>query len=270
MTAIEYDSAARPPRPIEELRELANNFALVRALVERNLKVRYRRSALGFLWTMVTPMVMLVALSAVFTRAFAAYAPAYPAYVFPGLLLWNLFAQTTTLAAEDIAGGGELWRRVRFPKTALAIATLITGVINLSLALLPLIAVLAVAQRPLGVALLTLPVTILLAALFILGIALILAAAALHFTDVMPAWTMLLPAMMFTAPVVYPTAILPQRLQSLCRLNPLTLYVDAFRAPLYTNTVPSGFVMMFVIAVATLTIGWLLFTRSADDIAYRT
>ena len=87
--------------------------------------------------------------------------------------------------------------------------------------------------------------------------------------DVMPAWTMLLPAMMFTAPVVYPTAILPRRLQSLLRLNPLTLYVDAFRAPLYTNSMPSGFVMMLVIAVATLTIGWLLFTRSADDIAYR-
>jgi ABC-2 type transport system permease protein len=269
MTVIEYDSTARPPRAIEELRELAKNLALVRALVERNLKVRYRRSALGFLWTMITPTVMLVALSAVFTRAFAAYAPTYPAYVFPGLLLWNFFAQTTTLAGEDIASGGELWRRVRFPKTALAIATLITGVINLSLALVPLIAILAVAQRPLGIALLTLPITILLAALFILGVALILATAALHFADVMPAWTMLLPAMMFTAPVVYPAAILPHRLQSLLRLNPLTLYVDAFRAPLYTNSMPSGFVMMLAVALATLAIGWLLFTRSADDIAYR-
>jgi ABC-type polysaccharide/polyol phosphate export permease len=270
MTVIEYDSALRPPRAIEELRELAKNLALVRALVERNLKVRYRRSALGFLWTMITPAVMLVALSAVFTRAFAKVTPAYPAYVFPGLLLWNFFAQTTTLAGEDIASGGELWRRVRFPKTALAIATLITGAINLSLALVPLIAILAAAQRPLGIALLTLPITIVLAALFILGIALMLAAAALHFPDVMPAWTMLMPAMMFTAPIVYPAAILPPQLQSFMRFNPLTLYIDAFRAPLYSNSMPSGFVMMLAVALAALTIGWLLFTRSADDIPYRT
>jgi len=153
MTAIEYDSAARPPRAIEELRELANNLALVRALVERNLKVRYRRSALGFLWTMISPTVMLVALSAVFTRAFAAYAPTYPAYVFPGLLLWNFFAQTTTLAGEDIASGGELWRRVRFPKTALAMAHL-RGVLCLAVAkaglpLLPLTAT-TVKQRLTG------------------------------------------------------------------------------------------------------------------------
>src|SRR5947207_7952603 len=134
MSTIEYDSAARPSRALEELVELRAHGALIRALVERNVKVRYKRSALGFLWTMMNPMLMLVALSFVFTRAFAAYTPAYPAYLFPGLLLWNFFAQTTTMAGEEIAGGGDLWRRVRFPKSALAISTLLTGAVNLVLA----------------------------------------------------------------------------------------------------------------------------------------
>src|SRR5258708_11133732 len=101
--APEYDSAARPPRAIEELLELRKHGALIHALVERNLKVRYKRSALGFLWTMISPTLMLVVLSLAFTRAFAASAPAYPAYVFPGLLLSTFFAQTTTMTAEEMA-----------------------------------------------------------------------------------------------------------------------------------------------------------------------
>ncbi len=265
-----YDSAARPPRALEELLELRSHGSLIRALVERNLKVRYKRSAFGFLWSMMNPVVMLVALSLVFTRAFAATTPAYPVYVFPGLLLWTFFAQTTTMAGEEMAGGGELWRRVRFPKTSLAISTLVTGVVNLTLALVPLMAVLLVLGRTVGIALVTLPLTIALTSMFVLGVSLIVATGALYFPDVMPAWNMLLPALMFTAPIIYPASILPPRLQVLYRLNPMTLYVEAFRAPLYENAMPaSSFATMFAVGVTTLIAGWLLFTRSADDIAYR-
>lgn len=266
----EYDSAARRPRAIEELLDLRGSGALLRALAERNIKVRYKRSAFGFLWTMLSPTLMLVALSLVFTRAFSAYTPAYPAFVFPGLLLWSFFAQTTTMAGEEMTGGGDLWRRVRFPKTALAISTLLTNALNLALAVVPLIVILAVLRRPLGAALLTLPLTVALTALFVLGLALIVATGALYFPDVVPAWNMLLPALMFTTPVIYPPEILPSWLRPLIRLNPMTLYVDAFRAPLYTNSFPAASLLpMIVVAVATLVIGWLLFTSSADDIAYR-
>ena len=272
MSAVvpEYDSAARRPRPIEELLELRGSGALLRALVERNIKVRYKRSAFGFLWTMLSPTLMLVVLSLVFTRAFAGYVPAYPAFVFPGLLLWSFFAQTTAMAGEEMAGGGDLWRRVRFPRTALAISTLLTNALALVLAVVPLVVVLAAVRRPLGAALLTLPLTVGLTGLFVLGVSLTVATGALYFPDVMPAWNMLLPALMFTAPVIYPPAILPPWLQPLVRSNPMTLYVDAFRAPLYTDSFPTvSLLPMAAVAVATLVVGWLLFTSSADDIAYR-
>lgn len=266
----EYDSDLRPPRAVEELLDLRAHGSLIRALVERNLKVRYKRSILGFLYSMMNPLVMLVALSLAFNFAFTAYAPSYPAYVFPALLLWNFFAQTTTMAGEEMTGGGELWRRIRFPKTALAISTMITGAINLFFALVPLIAVLAVLRRPLGLPLLTLPVTIALTSLFVLGVALIVAAGALYFPDVVPLWTMLLPALMFAAPIVYPVEILPARLRAIVALNPMAMYVDAFRAPLYRNEIPHTFLPMLLAGLAALAIGWLLFTRSTHDIAYRT
>lgn len=262
----EYDSAARPPRVIEEFVELRANFGLVWALIDRNLKVRYKRSALGFLWTMLSPAVMLAALSLVFSRAFAAYTPAYAAYVFPGLLFWTFFAQTTTLVAEELTAGAELTRRMRFPKSALAIATTVTGLLNFMFAIVPLVIVLAVLRRPLGWPLLTLPVTLSLGAIFVLGVSLILTTAALHFADVVPAWSMLLPAGMLLAPVVYPAAILPPRLQSIVAVNPITIYVEAVRAPLYANVAPHTYPAMFVIAVLTLAAGWIVFTRRIDDI----
>src|SRR5258708_21302989 len=151
---IEYDSANRKPRALEEIIELRAHAPLLRELVARNLKVRYKRSAFGFLWTMASPALMLVVLSFAFTRAFAASAPAYPAYVFPGLLLWNFFAQTTTISGEEMSRS-DIWKRLRVPTTALAISTLLTGMINLLFALVPFIVILAVAHRPLGLALLT-------------------------------------------------------------------------------------------------------------------
>ncbi len=266
----QYDSAARPLRAIEELMELRGHGSLIRELVARNLKVRYKRSALGFLWTMIQPTLMLIVLSLAFTRLFSAYTPAYPLFVFPGLLLWNFFAQTTTMTAEEMGGGGDLWRRVRFPKTALAIANLVTGAVNLTLALAPLVAVLILLRRPMGLALLMIPATIVLTSLFVLGVSLIVATGAMYFPDLLPLWNMLLPVLMFSTPVMYPAAILPARLQVLQRLNPITCFIEAFRAPLYSNTAPVGsLAIMLVIGLVAFACGWLLFTRSADEMAYR-
>jgi ABC-type polysaccharide/polyol phosphate export permease len=269
MSTIEYDSAARRPRAIEELLDLLANVTLVRALVERNIKVRYKRSVFGFLWTMLNPAAMLVVLSLVFTRAFAAHTPAYPAFIFPGLLLWNFFAQTTMLVAAEVAGGIDLWRRIRVPKTALATASVLTGLINLLFALVPLVLLLAFLRRPVGPALLTIPITLALSTIFVLGASLLIGAVALAFPDVADIYAMLLPAMMFTAPIAYPAAILPGPLRRLLPLNPMTVFVEAFRAPLYANEAPSpaAFGLMTAIAFATFFAGWLLFTRSADDIA---
>lgn len=267
----EYDSDARPSPAIEELRELLGNPGLLRALVERNIKIRYKRSVLGFAWTMINPAAMMIVLSLVFSRVFESRAPMYPAFLLPGLLLWNFFSQTTASIAAEVAAGVDLWRRVRVAKTALAIAAVITGVVNLCLAIGPLIVLLAVFRRPLGLALLTLPFTIALAGLFVLGLSLAIAAIALYFPDVADVYVIVLSAWMFATPVIYPASIIPPSIRSVLRFNPVTLYVEAFRAPLYQNASPlvSTFAIMSVVSAATLLGGWYAFTRCADEIPYR-
>lgn len=272
MTSLsrDYDSAARKPHAVEELAELLNNGPLLRALVERDLKVRYKRSVLGFLWTLVNPLAMLLVLSLAFTRVFLRDAPDYPLFVLPGLLLWNFISQTTMTVAREVALGVDMWRRVRLPKSALMIATTLTGLVNLVLSLVPLLVVVMV-TRPFGAALVSLPLTILLTAVFVLGLALLLAAIAVYFPDIADIYSILLPALMFTAPIVYPTSVALPPLSYLLQLNPVTVYVEALRAPLYSNGMPSAgsFAAMTLVAVGTLLAGWIVFTHSTDDIPYQ-
>jgi len=157
------------------------------------------------------------------------------------------------------------------PKTALAIATTCSGLLNLGLATLPLLIFVVLARVPIGPALLTLPAVAILTAVFALGLGLGIAAAAIYFPDTAELYQMLLVPWMFITPVIYPRTILPLRVDRFVTLNPMALFVEAFRRPLYDNAVasPAAFVMMIAIASVTLLLGWLVFTRCADDIPYR-
>jgi ABC-type polysaccharide/polyol phosphate export permease len=267
-TAYEYDSDLRPPRALDELRHLLRSGPLLRALVERNIKIRYKRSVFGLLWTIANPMPMLLVVSLVLSRLLSKYTPAYPIFACAGLLLWTYFSQTTTIVTYEVAGGVDLWRRTRIPKTALALATLATSLFNLLTTLVVLIVILLLAGRPLGAPLLSLLLTMLLTSLFTFGVSLILGTIALSFPDISDLYTMLLPAMMFTSTVIYPVAIVPDSIRWLVTYNPLTVFIEAFRAPLYANAWPSasGYAMMAIVSLVTLAAGWLLFNHSAHDV----
>jgi ABC-2 type transport system permease protein len=271
MTTWDYDSAARKPRAIESLVDLVHNARVVRAFVVRDMKVRYKRSLLGVLWSLATPLLTMIVLTVAFSQAFARQAPSFPAFVFPALLLWNFFAQTTAAITGEVAGGVELWRRARVPKTASAIATTITGLIHLAIAIVALIPILLIIGRPIGFATLTLPLVAVLTATFALGLALIAASVALYFPDVGHFFQVVISAWMFVTPVIYPLSIVPPRFQRLVALNPMTLFVTAFRDPLYFDRAPSfaAFINMLTVGLLTLAIGWILFTRFADEIPYR-
>lgn len=266
-----YDSAARRHPAIEELVELFNNGPLIAALVDRDIKVRYKRSVFGVLWTLANPLVLLVALSLAFTGVFQRDAPNYPLFVVPALLLWTFIAQTTVTVVREVAAGVELWRRLRVPKSAMIIATTGTGLINLFLSMIPVVVIFILFRGSIGIDVLSLPLTVALTALFVLGLSLLLAAGAVHFPDVADIYSMLLPALMFTAPIVYPRHVVLPRLAPIVAANPVTLYVEAFRAPLYGSPLPpiSAFVTMLAAALIMLAVGWFAFTRSINDAPYQ-
>ncbi len=268
---IVYDSARRPPSFWEELTALWAYRDLVVQLVARDVKVRYKRSVLGVAWTMLNPLLMMVVLSLVFSHLFRWDLPNYPVYLLSGTLLWNFFAQTTTLGMQQLVWGGALLNRIYVPRTVFAVSALGTGLVNLGLALIPLGLIMLATGTPFRPALLFLPAAVLLAAAFTLGVALLLSSVAVVFPDIIEMYQVILTAWYFLTPVFYPAKILPEPYGLWLGLNPMHHLLAAFRGPIYEGALPSAeaFAASAVLALGVLAAGWLTFTARADKIVYR-
>src|SRR5512146_2648802 len=137
-----YDSSQRPPRGLDELREVIRYRNLIYQLVRRDVLTRYKRSFLGVAWTMLNPLGMMIVLTIAFSQIFRIDTPSYPAFVLSGLLVWNFFSQTTTSAMITLVWGGSLLNRVYLPRSTFAISAMGTGLVNLGLSLVPMLAIL--------------------------------------------------------------------------------------------------------------------------------
>jgi ABC-type polysaccharide/polyol phosphate export permease len=255
------------------MRELYRYRDLIFALVSRELKVRYRRSAIGFLWTMLQPLLMMLVLNVVFSSIFRiqmVYGN-YAVYALAGVLFWNFFSQSIVASMNSLRGNALLLRKLPIPREVFPLATVISGVINLCLAIVPLLAILLVTGHPFTPALLFLPVAILLAAVFTLGAGLLLSPLAVFFSDVVEMIGVLLSILMYLTPVFYPMSILENTPYiSWVRFNPVRSILEVFRDPIYQGEVPplTHLTVCLGIALAALAIGAFVFRRSSDRIPF--
>jgi homopolymeric O-antigen transport system permease protein len=246
---------------------------LVYALVSRELKVRYRRSAIGFVWTMLQPLLMMLVLQVVFSSIFRFELDFgnYPVYVLAGLLFWNFFSQSIVASMNSLRGNALLLQKLPVPKEVFPVATVISGVINLCLAIVPLLLILVVTRHPLTPALFFLPISILLAAVFTLGAGLLLSPLAVFFSDVVELVGVVLSILMYMTPILYPMSILEgSRFLPLVRFNPVRSILEVFRDPIYQGEIPplTHLAVCLGIAVAAFVLGAFAFRRSSDRIPF--
>jgi ABC-type polysaccharide/polyol phosphate export permease len=239
--------------------------------VRRDILTRYKRSVLGVAWTMLNPLGTMLILTIVFSRAFGG-GPEYAAYVLSGLIAWNFFAQTTNASMLHLVWGEGLLKRIYLPRTVFAISAAGTGLVNILLALAPLLLVMLVTGVPIRPAALFLPVPLFFLACFTIGVGLLISAIAVYFADVAEMYQIGLTAWMYLSPVIYPESILPPQYQLwLARLNPMVNLLRLFRAPIYEGVLPDLQLILITgaVSIGTLLLGWLFFTYRADEFAYR-
>lgn len=267
----DYDSARDRASLRRELSEIWRYRDFVFLLALRNIKVRYQHSVLGVGWTVLSPLLTTAVLSIAFTTVFRQAAPDYPAYLLAGLLIWNFFIQTSSTIAAEMMSGVEVWRRIYAPKSVQALATLGTTLVHLLLALMPLVALMAWLGVPFGPGMLLAVVPIVCVALFALGVGLLLASCATRFRDINDLYQVGAGAWLYLTPVIYPRAIVPDRFQWLLILNPMTWYVETFRATMLHGSLPSSSTMFWLVflSVTTVTAGYWVFTRATADLATR-
>lgn len=269
MTII-YDSRKQPPEPIAELLSIFGFKDLIRQLVYRDLVARYKRSFLGVLWSMLNPLASMVILTIVFSRVFAMRG-VYPAYIITNLLGWNFFAQTTQFSLNTILFGNELSRKIYMPRTAMNIAMMITGVINMLLAFIPLVVIFLFTGRSFSYSALLFPVVVLLLAAFTLGFSLLICTLAVVFPDVGEFYPVLLMGYMYLTPVIYPAELIQGVAAGwLLRLNPMYHLLDLLQKILFLGQFPSvnDWLVSILIALGTLLVGWVIFTRASKRFSY--
>lgn len=257
--------AGERPTPWEDLQDLASYWHLLLNLVHRDLTVRYKRSVLGFFWTLLNPLLMMVILTIVFSRFFRFAIEHYETYFLSEYLVWVFFAQTTANSMASLAWNGPLMKRVRLPKPIFAVAGTAAGLINLGLSCGPLLAIMLAVGAPLRPAMLILPVSFLIIAVFALGVSLGLSALAVYFDDVTQMYQVGIMGLMYLTPIMYPLSILPDRYRWLVEMNPLTRLFELARYPIYHGQLPplEVFGVGIALALTALALGWTVFRRLA-------
>jgi ABC-2 type transport system permease protein len=247
----------------EEWRDISQHGHLLYNLVYRDLTIRYKRSVLGFLWTMLNPMLLMIIFVVVFSALFRFALPHYETYFLSEYLPWMFFGQTTLLSMQSMAWNGALMKRVRVPKSIFTLASTLSGLVNLFLSYVPLVLIMVVLGVPVRPAILFLPVSFLILAVFTFGVSLALSAISVYFVDVREMYQVLLTALMYMSPIIYPISIVPDRFQKVIQMNPLLYLLQIVRDPVYNGRVPSATMLAFTAALAAgmLIVGWSVFRR---------
>lgn len=263
---VEHRSVAGQPLGLRaELRDVRAHAGLLLELVHRDLTVRYKRSVLGFLWTMLHPLLLMLIFTVVFSTMFRNRAPHYETYFLSAYIAWNFFSQTAVHAMTSTAWNGPLLKRVRLPASIFTLSIVVSGLVNVGLSLIVLFSIMLVTGTPLMPALWFLPVALVLAGLFTLGASLALTSISIYFGDVREMVQAGLPAVMYLTPIIYPISIVPDRFRWLVKLNPLVYIVEVVRDPIYYGILPSPLTALVatVLAFGSLAIGWMIFRATA-------
>jgi len=267
-----YDSSQRGSVSIEELRGVIQFRELIIQLIRRDIVMRYKRSLLGVTWTMLNPLGMMVVLTLIFSIIFPSVQD-YPIYVLSGLIVWTFFSQSTSSALSQNIWGGALLHRIYLPRTTFTISAIGTGLVNLLLSIVPLLVIKLITGSPIQITILFLPISILLLAAFSLGIGLLFSTISIFFPDFVEMYQVALLAWMYLTPIIYPAEILPVSYGLwLTSLNPMYYFVQIFRLPVYEGRLPSWdtFLIGTAIAIITLLLGWIVFSKKSDQFTYHT
>ena len=255
------------------------NKALLSELVRTDFKLRYQGSVLGYAWSLLRPLLLFLILYVVFVKflRIGNGVPHYPIYLLLGIVLWNFFAETTSLSLSSIVSRGDLIRKVRIPRWIIVLSSSVTALINLGLNLLVVVVFMVANHLDLLRTTLWLPLVLIQLYVFALGISLILAAAFVKYRDISYIWEVVLQGMFYMTPILYPLSIITDvTIKKLLLLNPVATAIQDARYAVVSHDVgtTSGiFISQFArllpygLTVAVLVIGILYFKKEAKNFA---
>jgi len=258
------------PRMRQLFSEISRYHELIWALALKELRVRYKRSVLGFFWALLNPMFTMLILTAVFSKVMRAAVDHYSIFLISALLPWTFFSQAASYSAESIVANGDLLKKVQVAKSVFPIAAVVSNVINFMLSLIPLILLMLVLRFPLHWTWIYLPVPLLGLFLFTLGFGFFVAAANVFFRDVSHILQIVLSAWFYLSPIIYSLDFLPPHWKMFFKLNPMLYVLNGFRLAIYYGQLPSAqsVAASVLTGVLALLVGYTFFRRAQEAFVF--
>jgi len=250
----------------EKVQAFQKFIPLLRELVVRDIKVRYRHSVLGLVWTVLNPLLMMVVITVVFSTLFRQNIPNFPIYYLSGSLLFSFNSESTTTALNSIISNASLIKKVYIPKYLFPFSNILSGLVNLGFSLIAMVIVMIVTGAPFHVTLLLIPIPIFYTFLFAAGLGIMLSALTVYFRDIAHFYSVFILAWTYLTPVFYPVEILNDTMLNVMRLNPMYHYISYMRDLVLYGTFPSmkENLLCLLIGIAAVAIGLAVFYRKQD------
>lgn len=245
--------------------QLHRNWFTITSLVSKDFKLKYRRSVLGVLWSVLNPLLMMCVLAAVFTNVLKFGDVAnFPMYLILGNVLFALMTDSTTGAMTSILESAPLIKKIRIAKLIFPIEKVLFQLVNFAISLIAVVLVMAFFRIAPTVNLFALPLLLIYMLLFCSGLGMLLSALAVFFRDVCHLWGVVITAWTYATPLFYPVSLLPEWMQQAELFNPMYHYVTYFRDIAMYNTMPGLQENLICLGMALITfaIGLLVFKKT--------
>lgn len=248
------------------IKELFQYKSLVYELVLRDIKVRYRRSVLGLLWTMLTPILTMLVLTIIFSGLFQRDIDNYVVYLLSGNILFSFFNESTSAGMRSILDGSSLINKVYIPKCLFPIARALSSAVNLFFAIIALLVVMLVTGTQFHFSLLLIPVAVAYLFMFSTGIGMILSSYVIFFRDIAHIYGVIILLWMYATPIFYPETLIKEVSPFLLQINPMYHFIDYFRSLVLLGKVPGlpENLICFGIGFLVLFLGFLVITRKQN------
>lgn len=209
-----------------------SNRSLIRELVTSDFKLRYQGSVLGYLWSLLRPLLMFGVLYLVFTHVIRLgnTVPHYPAYLLLGLVLWTFFIESTVSGMNAITGRGDLIRKVSIPKYTIVISTTLSALVNFCLNMVVVLIFMVLGHVDFRINILLAPLLIVELVIFSMALSFILSALFVKFRDISHIWDVILQVLFYASPIIYPLSIVPEKFVRLVSVNPITQIFQDMRS----------------------------------------
>ncbi len=256
----------KPSALVKAITAMQKYRFLIKQLVDRDFKAKYKRSVLGVFWSFLNPLLNMAVQYVVFSNLFKFDIPNFPVYLLCGNVIFSYFSESCGMALTSIVGNASLITKVYVPKYIYPLTRILSSLINLLISMIPLIAVALISGLlPTPAYILALYVFVCLA-LFCLGMGLLLSAAMVFFRDIQFLWGVLTTIWMYLTPIFYPVSILPEGIKGIVEANPLYYYVTFVRTCIMdgVSPEPAMYVQCLLYAIAALVTGAWVFKKNQD------